>query len=71
MKTIYQDTIYKNTENGRYYTGEYLKNHFRIDPDAAAGNGYTEISYNTMEYREMQEELTGKTIRCNYARNRV
>ncbi len=65
MKTVYQDTIYKDSK-GRYFTGEYLKNQFRIDPEAAAEKGYKEISYKNMAWDEFQKELTGKTIRCNY-----
>lgn len=64
MKTVYQDLIYKDSK-GRYFTGEYLKNQFHIIPDIV--EGYTEISHKTMSWDEMQEELTGKNIRCNYS----
>ena len=63
MKTVYQDTIYKDS-TGRYFTGEYLKNNKNIIPDLV--EGYTEISHKTMDWDELQNELTGKTIRCNY-----
>lgn len=65
MKTVYQDRIYKDSK-GRYFTGEYLKNQFNIETEAAHKHGYKDVRLYAKTWEEYQEELSGKTIRCNY-----
>ena len=67
MSKFYADRFYKN-ENGEYFTGEYLKNHHYLDHNAAQENGYIWISYeNGMSWDDFNNELSGKTITCNYS----
>jgi hypothetical protein len=66
MKTVYQDRIYKDSK-GRYFTGEYLKNQFNIETEAAHKQGYKDVRLYAKTWEEYQEELTGKNIRCNYS----
>ncbi len=66
MKTVYQDRIYKDSK-GRYFTGEYLKNQFNIETEAAHEHGYKDVKLYAKTWDKYQEELTGKNIRCNYS----
>jgi hypothetical protein len=65
MSNFYADRIYKNAA-GEYFTGEYLKNQHGIEQADAHKHGYKDVKLYAKSWDEYTDELTGKTVYCNY-----
>lgn len=63
---FYADRFYRNAA-GEYFTGEYLKNHYQLDPADAWKNGYKDVKPYAASWDEFNNEMEGKKVYCNYS----
>lgn len=66
MTNFYADRFYKD-ENGNYYTLDYIRNNYGIQPEDAHKHGYKDVKLHARSWDEFTEEMTGKPVRCTYA----